>query len=222
MKLALIVAAGGRGTRVKANTPKQFFDVKGRRLLEWTLGAFSDLDSLEYVCVGVPEEYLAVTKSLLPEKIAEKTTVYTGGITRCGTVKKGVALLLNKNWDVLLIHDGARPLIARSDVEKIVTEAFEHGICVPGCPERNTLRRVESGFSRGTVSRNGLWEIYTPQAFRKDVVEKMYEIWPDESDITDDAAIAEQIGIKVKVVKTGCWNIKVTFDEDFLYIRRLL
>ncbi len=223
---SLIVAAAGAGKRVQHQRPKQLIQLKGRTILEHTLKKFASISWIKYICVGVsPEVNEYLQKSPVQTSIGahQKFQTVRGGITRTGTIKKCLIEMLKKDWDIVLIHDAARPLVKPEDVEAIAHAALEKGICVPGAPVRDTLRKVSrDGISLGTLDRSQVWSIFTPQIFRRDIIENLLDHWPDESESTDDASIAEKAGLQVHVLRSSSWNIKFTFPEDLTYMEKLL
>jgi len=196
-----IVVAGGTGSRF--GRPKQFEDLLGRRVLDWSLAAAA-------TCEGV----VPVLPADLLEPGAE-----TGGPTRSASVRAGLAAVPTRA-EIVVVHDAARPLAPPELFERVVA-AVRAGAdgAVPGVEPTDTLKRVANGRIVETVERAGLVAVQTPQAFRAEVLRRAHAGDPEA---TDDAALVEATGATVVVVEGDRRNLKITSPDDLVVARALV
>ncbi len=205
MKTSVIITAGGSGKRM--GQPKQFLSILGRPMIEWTLDAFQNSEGIDEIIVVLPDEY-ASRLAHYPLRITRS------GAERTDSVRNGLKLV-SSDTDIVLIHDGARPLITPDIIEAAIAEAIKFGAVVVGVPAKDTIKEVTSNAEcviHKTLDRSILWQAQTPQAFKKDILLKAYANAKDNA--TDDSKLVEALGIKVKMVMGSYENIKVTTPED--------
>lgn len=210
MKIAVVIAAGGSGKRM--GRPKQFLPLAGKAVVEWTIEVFRKIKSVEQIILAVGSEYLEQAKNL-------GVTVVEGGKERGDSVTNGLKVL-SKDTDLVIIHDGARPLITPDIIEKAVSEAQEHGAAIVGVPVKDTIKRVGDDLViKDTVDRRALWQAQTPQIFKYEIITRAYA---QKKSATDDAKLVEDLGIKVKMVMGSYENIKITTPEDLIVAEAIL
>ena len=123
--------------------------------------------------------------------------------------------------NVVAIHDGARALITKEDIEKVIKDAVEFGAAALGVKCKDTLKQAdENGFISATIDREFLYNIQTPQVFKLSEIRKMYEECNEI--FTDDCALAQMFGRKVKITEGSYDNIKITTPEDLELAERIL
>lgn len=224
--VAAIIVAGGSGERLGVEGGKQLAAVAGRPVLSWALlgiAAAPRVTSIVVVCH--PEridEYRRV--AIEPLALGVPVTVVPGGATRQQSVSAGLAAI-DAAARVVLVHDGARPLVTAdlvSGVVDIVVRGEASGAVV-GHPSIDTLKVVEDGIVTSTPDRARYWAVQTPQAFDAAVLADSYRAAESEGFIgTDDASVVEHFGGCVKVVEGPRDNIKVTLPEDLAVVEMLL
>lgn len=220
---AIIVAAGS-GRRMGRELNKVFIPLAGRPTLEYsirTLAACTGIEDL--VVVAAPGEEAEI-EQMLRESVVEKPwKVVTGGSERQYSVANALRAI-SSDSDVIVIHDGARPLATPESVEEAIASARKFGAAVVAVPVKDTIKTVDdAGFVTGTLDRRTVWSIQTPQAFRTSVLRQAYEKAERNGVLaTDDAALVEQIGVKVKIVSGSYRNLKVTTPEDLIMVEALL
>jgi 2-C-methyl-D-erythritol 4-phosphate cytidylyltransferase/2-C-methyl-D-erythritol 2,4-cyclodiphosphate synthase len=158
----------------------------------------------------------------LPTSVA---AVVAGGARRQDSVAAGVAALgEGEPGDVILVHDGARPLVSRALIERVAAAAAEHGAAIPVVPVAETLKRVEHGRIAGTVDRAALAAAQTPQGVRRDVLARAWAIEPPRGPTTwtDEAALLEACRIPVHAVPGESTNLKVTLPDDLARVEAAL
>ena len=205
--IALIVAAG-RGTRFGGSAPKQYLPFGDRTVL--AAAAMALRPFMPVLCVIHPddsEQYRAATAGLdlLPPVF--------GGPDRQASVRNGLEALAGDPPAHVLVHDAARPDLPPAVVRRLLEALEAHDGAAPGLPVADTLKRVEEGRSVGTVSRDGLWRIQTPQGFRFPALLEAHRQAAPAS-FSDDTALAESAGLSVAVVEGDARLEKVTEPGD--------
>ena len=223
MATKVIVAAGGLGTRLKTIRPKPLVMLNGKPLIVYCLETFDECPFVDGVIVVAHEYHLLDFEDVIKHyRIRKVERVVVGGPTRCDSVYNGLRET-GENADIVIVHDGARPLIRTRPLLEAISQCKIHGAVVAAVAVKPTIKRVDPQtlFVRETLNRDELWEIQTPQVFKKDVLMKAYA-QRGEADPTDDAGLVERLGLAVKVVAGDYDNIKVTTNEDLIIAEALL
>jgi 2-C-methyl-D-erythritol 4-phosphate cytidylyltransferase len=205
-----VVVAGGAGSRFGA--PKQFADLAGRPVLEWSLA------SARQACDGIVL-VLPAGNTGDPSRLWDADVVVSGGASRSESVRAGLAGVPGRA-DIVAVHDAARPL-ARLDLWRSVIEAVAAGAdaAIPAIPVTDTVKEVGPGGRLVTLDRSRLVAVQTPQAFRAAVLRRVHS---EGKDATDDAALVEAAGGRVVVVEGPADNIKVTSRADLIVAAALV
>lgn len=216
--VALIVAAGS-GERFGGDIPKQYQDLAGAPILRRSVLAFLRHPSIRAVQVVINPDhrqlYDTAIKGLdLPEPI-------TGGVTRQDSVRFGLEALQKQKPSYVLIHDAARPLIDDATITRVYEALQKHPAAIAAKPLVDTLKRGEDGVVAATIDRNNLWQAHTPQGFRFDAIFDAHQQLKGQA-LTDDAAVAERMGMKVALVHSNPDNMKLTNPDDLDRAQRLL
>ncbi len=230
-KTAAIVLAAGSGKRMNAGQNKMFLELSGKSVLERTVAAFQNDDLVDGIVVVAKAEELSQVQNLVPQALYNKIIAYTaGGKERQDSVLCGLGVL-EAQTDVLyhkvLIHDGARPFVTHRLISDLLS-ALEPGMgAIAGVPAKDTIKRVDKdGIVVETPMRSALWNIQTPQCFyTKEILDCYNRAEEDGYTGTDDASLAEQYGLSVRVVPAYYENIKLTTPEDLdvaeVFLKRL-
>jgi 2-C-methyl-D-erythritol 4-phosphate cytidylyltransferase len=210
-----VVVAAGQGSRFGSDVPKQFLEVAGRRVVDWSVAAAAPVASATVLVV--PPGHAEVSSP------SEGLRIVEGADTRSGSVRSGLATLdgLADDDDVVVVHDAARPLASTALFDAVI-DAVVAGAdaAVPAIPVADTLKRVDvDGRVVETVDRNGLVWIQTPQAFRCGVLRAAHRGAPEA---TDDAGLVEAGGGVVVVVPGESANRKVTVAGDLDVVGEVL
>ena len=220
-----IIPAAGDSSRYFGEVPKQFLRVDGRTVLELSIKPLLDFSECLGVCVLVPPE--DQYHKALEIKDNPKIFLAEGGTSRIDSVSKGVKFWQQSelSYDYILIHDAARPCLRSSDVQQLLTsiDGEVDGV-VLGIPCSDTIKKVsaEGSLILNTLDRSKLWRAFTPQIFRKEVLQKNALEENIEKEFTDEASLVEANGGKLKMVKGFEDNIKLTFPEDLGLIKSIL
>ena len=220
-----IIPAAGDSNRYSGEIPKQFLRVDGRTVLELSIKPLLDFSECLGVCVLVPPE--DQYHKVLEIKDNPKIFLAEGGTSRIDSVSKGVKFWQQSelSYDYILIHDAARPCLRSSDVKQLLDsiDSEVDGV-VLGIPCSDTIKKVsaEGSLILNTLDRSKLWRAFTPQIFRKEVLQKNALEENIEKEFTDEASLVEANGGKLKMVKGFEDNIKLTFPEDLGLIKSIL
>ena len=220
-----IIPAAGASSRYSGEVPKQFLRVDGRTVLELSIKPILDFSECLGVCVLVPpdDQY----HKSLEIKDNPKIFLVEGGTSRIDSVSKGVKFWQQSelSYDYILIHDAARPCLRSSDIQQLLDSLnVEVDGVVIGTPCSDTIKKVSAKGSLilNTLDRTKLWRAFTPQIFRKEVLQKNALEENMQKEFTDEASLVEANGGKLKMVKGFEDNIKLTFPEDLVLIKSIL
>jgi 2-C-methyl-D-erythritol 4-phosphate cytidylyltransferase len=215
MKVGAIIPAAGRGKRIGASVAKQFLEIQGEPLLHHTLKVFASCRLVDYVVLVMPRLDVDETGDDWLHKYEIVREVIAGGEQRQDSVFNGFNSL-EKATDIVVVHDGVRPFTTPKMIAAVVEEAKQHGSAITAIPVSDTIKQVVDGFVKQTVPREGLWRVQTPQAFQYEVLKKAFKKAKEDSYYgTDEGALIEYLGERVKIVLGSERNIKITRKEDF-------
>jgi 2-C-methyl-D-erythritol 4-phosphate cytidylyltransferase len=216
MNVAIIVAAG-RGSRAGGARAKQFREISGIPIIIHTLARFELCETIQEAVVVLPvdacEEFLALAASHGLRKVS---LTVSGGETRAESVWRGLQALDVSGVEVVAVHDGVRPFVTPSEIDRTVREAEAHGAALLAAPAVETIKEADGDRVVRTLERARLWHAQTPQCFRFELLRRAYE-QPGAlgADVTDCSALVERLGEIVRIVEGGADNIKITTPRDF-------
>jgi 2-C-methyl-D-erythritol 4-phosphate cytidylyltransferase len=214
---ALIVAAGA-GKRFGG--PKQFAYLRGQPVLEWTLERFQAHEAIDEIVLVLPDEQDLKHYRLRYPKIVD---VVRGGDRRQDSVWQGFRLIQGSETGIVLVHDGARPLVSPELIGRIIAAARVLGAAVPVLPVEETVKEVRDGSVVRTLDRSSLVRAQTPQGFLYPLLKRALEAArKDRFQGTDEASLAERAGIPVGAVDGEPRNIKITTPVDIKIAEALL
>ncbi len=220
--MAGIIVAAGRGTRFGV-PDKVLLPLCGRPVLGWVLNAFLSAGLAEIIVVVGEHTEVAVRDFAAESEPMVPVRIVIGGERRQDSVARGMAAI-SDGIDLIAIHDGARPLVTSSLIERTIAQARVTGAAIAACPVTDTLKRVRSDLTiESTVSRDALWSAQTPQAFRRDRLTEAiaHQLFATQT-FTDEAALFEALGYPVAIVPNHQPNPKVTHPGDLALIEALL
>lgn len=229
LSLALVVAAAGFGVRLDSGLPKQYVPLLGIPMLQRTLTALSSCPRVDAMAVVVNDADVEYCwEEIRMERIGKVVAVTPGGDERPLSVRNGLRALAEAGtWDLIGVHDGARPLVTCEEIVRAVA-ALENDPSLDGVvlavPSTDTIKVVDSnGLIVSTPDRRTLWRAQTPQIFRHRVVMEAYDT-PEEVLLasTDDASLVEARGGRVAVVAGSPENFKVTDRVDLRHAEQIL
>ena len=218
MHVSALIAAGGRGSRFGATTPKQLLPLGGRPILARSVEALIANSLISEVIVALPVELIGNPPEYL--RAQEKPIrVVAGGDRRRDSVARAFAAV-DPRTEIVLIHDAARPLVGDALIVRTVEAARRSGAAVAALEARDTVKQVDDeGRVIATLPRERIYLAQTPQAFRVHVLRDALALGIDA---TDEAALAEQAGHEVRVVEGDVRNLKITTADDLAIAERLI
>jgi 2-C-methyl-D-erythritol 4-phosphate cytidylyltransferase len=227
-KIIAIVPAAGLGKRFKAPVKKTFVDLKGVPLIIHTLMRLCEEKVITEVVPVLGGEDIDNGFDLIRQYGLRKIRIIApGGNERQDSIYNALKLLEQngiESGSIILIHDGVRPFIPEGLIEKLIEELKNYDGAIPGFPVKETLKEAAlDGIVISTVERERFWTVQTPQAFYFDTIKKAYDAASTKGFYaTDDAALVERLGGRVKIVTGSPLNIKVTTPEDMEMVEYLL
>jgi 2-C-methyl-D-erythritol 4-phosphate cytidylyltransferase len=229
MYVSAIVAGAGKGVRLGSKTPKALSRLNARPLIIYSLQALQKHPLIKEIVVVVNPDFRKTAVSRIKKyRITKVTRVVNGGSRRQDSVYQGLEAT-DARADLVLIHDACRPFVDKKMISGTIKEAKTSGAAIAAVPVKATIKsvvRIPSSVVRKfvvekTLSREGLWEIQTPQVFKKELILKAYKKF-GKHDVTDDAMLVEKLGRKVGVVFGSYDNIKITTPEDLIFAKAIL
>lgn len=214
--VSVIIAAAGQGKRMRRKMNKTFISLLHKPVFSYSVRTFDDCPAVHRLVIVVgPEETSQMEKLLNGMKLCKPWQVVAGGSERQYSIANALTALNQKNG-IIVVHDGARPLMETILVEEVIHAAMKFRAAVAGVPVKDTVKLADANnFVSQTLQRDHLWAIQTPQAFAAEVLNEAYRQAMAEGFLgTDDSALVERIGIPVKVVTGSYYNIKITTPED--------
>ena len=222
MKVTAVIPAAGSGKRTGAK--KQFLEILGKPIIFMTASVFEDCQAIDDIIIVVGRDDIELTKSILKDFKKIKDVV-AGGEERQDSVLSGIeAIVPESDDDIVVIHDGARPLITKELISSAVTEAKVSKAVVVGVPSKDTIKTVSpENIIMETLDRGSIWLVQTPQAFHFSVIKQAYErAQKIKYRATDDSKLVERLGISVKMIMGSYENIKITTKEDLSIAEAIL
>ena len=213
-----IIVAGGTGSRMGGDVPKQFLPLKGKPVLWHTLKAFTDAYDDVQIILVLPENFLEKGQQLIKEFPLHRIRITTGGETRFHSVKNGLRLV--DTHSLVFVHDGVRCLVSPQLIRRCAEVALEKDNAIPAIAATNTIR-IETTDGNEPIDRNRVRFIQTPQTFFSNVIKEAYE-QPFNESFTDEASVVEKLGVKINLVEGEVNNIKITTPVDMIIAEKIL
>lgn len=215
----VIIVAGGSGSRMGSEVPKQFLLLKGKPLIFHTIEKFHAALPQVKIIVVLPSQQIEYWSELKTQyHFSLEHTVAVGGKSRFESVKNGMKLI--KEEAVVGIHDAVRPLISIKTIQELFSVAELKGNSVPYYPCKDSLRHIKNGENKA-VAREEFVLIQTPQCFKYSEIKAGYD-GEEQNSFTDDASVYEYLGKKINLVEGDEFNIKITYPSDLKYAEALL
>jgi 2-C-methyl-D-erythritol 4-phosphate cytidylyltransferase len=214
-RVIAVVPAAGSGVRFGPATNKTFSSLLGKPVLAWTLMALASAPDVTEIIPVLKEQDIEQCLRLVEEHGITK--VVPGGAERQDSVRNGLGHIGDKDA-IVLVHDGVRPLIDASLIEKVIQGLEGYDGCVCAVAPKDTVKETaEDGTIASTPPRDRLVAVQTPQAFRfKTLIEAYTKAEAEGFRTTDDSALVERAGGRVNVVEGSYRNLKITTPEDML------
>lgn len=212
MKYYAIIVAGGSGSRMQSEIPKQFLLLDGKPILMHTLEAFAKCPlNPELILVLNIHQHQYWEELCATHSFHIKHTLVKGGDQRFHSVKNGLKAIKGKG--IVAIHDAVRPLISESLILRSFAAAEANGNAVVGIKPTDSVRSIDAAGKTTALNRADLLMIQTPQTFSIEVLRKAYQ-QPFRNEFTDDASVVEYSGSTINIIEGTRENIKITYPED--------
>ena len=220
MNRSVIIVAGGSGSRMGSDVPKQFLPLAGRPILMHTIEAFYNFDNQMNIVLVLPIEQHAYWHDLCQKHSFNiDCQIVAGGATRFHSTLCGLAKV--PLTGVVAVHDGVRPLVSMATLQRCFDAVEQHRAVVPAIPVNESVRQIEpDGISRA-VSRDNYRLVQTPQVFDATTLHQAFR-QPYSPLFTDDASVVEQMGVEVTLVEGNFENIKITRPVDLVVAEAIL
>lgn len=220
-KCAAVIVAAGESRRF--GTDKTALELGGMPVLARTVRAFENSDCVSEIVIVTREEKIGEVAELVKKFAFSKVSkVVIGGKTRAESSLAG-ATAVSRRAGLIAIHDAARPLVTEEVIARTVEAARQYNAAVPAVASTDTLRLNLDGFSAGTLDRDAVVRVQTPQVFDADLIKGALSFAVSKGiPVTDDSAAMEAIGFKTRIVEGDSGNIKLTRPEDVIFAEAVL
>mgnify|MGYP002634461876 CR=1 FL=1 len=213
IKNAVIIVAAGRGHRMEKQIPKQYLDIGGMAVLRHTVNIFLKNPAIDHIQVVIhPDDQSlyddAIGDMALPDPVF-------GGQSRQQSVLAGLEAISEIMPEYVYIHDAARPFLEQKTLNRLIAEVAEYGAVIPALNVTDTIKYMSNETIDSTLDRDLLYRAQTPQAFRYKAI-YMAHRHQENKDLTDDSAVAELSGLKVRIIPGSENNFKITTPQDLI------
>lgn len=233
MKVSAIIVAGGKGVRLsgeyfeegsEAGQFKQFLPLLEKPVLAYSIIVFEKVPQVNEIIVVVPEEKIGYCKALVKKCGFKKVCgVIGGGKFRQDSVYNGLLKTGKEKPNIVLIHDGVRPLITPDLIQRCIEEVKKYKAVILAVPVTDTVKLAKKSFVEKTLERNRLWSVQTPQGFNYDLILKAHKKARSDKFLgSDDASLVERLGHPVRIAEGSNENIKITHFPDFILAKEIL
>ena len=224
MYLTAIVLAAGEGRRFHPKVHKPLVKIKSLPAVIYSLKILNRHPDVSGIIIAVNSNNVKdITKFISDYRIKKAKDIVFGGSRRQDSVRNALKSV-DAKADLVLIHDAARPFIDSGIITRVIKAARKSGAAIVGVPVKDTIKETRVISCKlqvtRTLKRDNLWQIQTPQVFKKSLILEAYKRFGD-SETTDDASLVEKLGAKVAVVMGSYDNIKITTPEDLIIARAI-
>jgi len=216
MKKTAIIVAGGSGTRMGTDLPKQFLRIEGKPVFLYSIDAFLQAYEDMRIILVMSSSYCAMAQAILEEfHYPASIEIVEGGETRFHSVKNGLGKAAEDS--LIFVHDAVRCLATPALIRRCGAAAAEMGSAIPVIPVRDSIRRKDDASTRSiVVPREGLYIVQTPQVFLGSMILPAFQV-PYDAGFTDEASVLEASGQQINLVEGEESNTKITFPEDLAF-----
>jgi 2-C-methyl-D-erythritol 4-phosphate cytidylyltransferase len=225
MNVSVLIPAAGHGRRMGGSLSKPYLEVAGRPILAHTLSLFQQHAQIDQIYLVVSAEAIEHCRREIVERFAFSKVkgLVVGGAERQASVYLGLQACAASDDDLILVHDGVRPLATAACIDRLLPVVARTGAAVVAVPVKDTIKEVAAGLVLGTPERARLWQVQTPQGFRAELLRRAHQQALSDGFLgTDDAALVEHLGEAVAVVEGDYRNIKITTADDLLLAHTFL
>jgi 2-C-methyl-D-erythritol 4-phosphate cytidylyltransferase len=224
-RVIAIIPAAGLGRRMRSSTHKQYLCLNEVPILVHCLRTFATHPAIDEIIIVTPADQLDFCRWDIVHaySIDKVSALVLGGAQRQDSVRNGLRACQCSANDIILIHDGVRPLVDPETIDAVIAGVQEHDACITAVPVKDTLKTVHDGLIESTPERSSMWAAQTPQGFRCNHIASAHEqALAHGFSATDDASVLEWYGHPVAVVEGSYTNLKITTPEDLILAQALL
>lgn len=224
MNIAIILA-GGTGSRMSLDMPKQFALVKGKPIMAYTLSVFNESPLIDEIYLVSHKDYFEQSRNIIKQCKFEKVNgMFEGGKTRQESTYNALSVINAHDDDIILIHDCARPLVDLDIIENNIKACKQFDAVETAVKAVDTTIEVSNGILEHPLDRTKLYQVQTPQTFKYKLIKDAHEnaIKNKLTDITDDAQLVAMLGYKVHIVEGKRSNLKITTNDDLKIMEALV
>ncbi len=224
MNLGVVIPAAGEGSRMGENLNKQYLKIAGKPVLLHTVLAFNAIEDIKQMVIVVKEDELEYCRKAVLSKLKGLTypvELVIGGATRKESVYSGL-LNMDEQVEHVIIHDGARPLVSKHLIERVIAALEEDDAVTCGVKVKDTIKLAKDNYVEQTLARDSLVAVQTPQAFKYDLILRAHQAYQQEGAL-DDASLVEELADQpVRIVRGNYHNLKLTTPEDLPFAEYIL
>lgn len=227
-----LILAGGIGSRMGADMPKQYLEIGGKPIIVHTAEKFLEYEGFEKIIVLCPDEWIQYTKDIIKDRCNDKNVadieIISGGNSRNETIMNGIAYIEKKygvdDETIIVTHDAARPFINKRILSENVEKTMEYGAVTTAIGAVDTILECDGGIIKKIPDRSRMFQCQTPQTFHAKQLRELYMGLTDEERevLTDASKILVLSGINVAIVNGERTNIKITYKEDMIFAEAIL
>lgn len=219
MRKYAVLVAGGSGSRMKSDLPKQFIRLKNKPLLVYTIESFLDADADISIILVLPEQHLQTGKEIVTQYFNGKEIIITtGGATRFHSVRNGL-MQIQENG-IVLVHDAVRSMVSVDLIQRSLNEVIIKKAIIPAISSKDSVRLVD-GEKNKSISRDTVMLVQTPQTFFSHDLKQAFEVEYNDS-FTDEASVMEAAGYQIHIIAGDENNIKITHPIDLIIAEKIL
>lgn len=217
MDFYLIIPASGSGNRFGLKTPKQFYKIDGKEIIVHTLNRFNSFKEIKSIFISTKKEYIGKIINLaVKHKIKKVKKILTGGKLRQDSVYNALININAVKGDRVIVHDAVRPFLSSSLLKRLIKESVRYVCVIPALRLNDTVKMTDGkNIVVSTVPRENLWSVQTPQIFEYSKLVNAFKLANKKKFVgTDEAALMEHAGYRVKIIEGEKANIKITTRKD--------
>lgn len=220
MGFTTIIPAAGQGKRMGTEINKLFLEINGETIIRQTVAVFQEIDLCEQIFIAAHPDEVELMEGHLKD-FSKVAGVIPGGKERQHSINEVLKVLIDT--EVVMVHDGARPFITQEKINQLYQDALTKDAVILAVQAKDTIKQVIDGVVEQTYDRSTIWQVQTPQAFKRDIILKAYEQAETQNYLgTDDASLVERAGYKVHISNGDYDNIKITTHEDLIIAHSIL